>query len=200
MMKPLELAQSYLTQIGIYSSNESTSRWKRIANFLVFLMILILNLCGAISNLFFALKFISIDFNGSIFSIVSIMICISAAYAMTIAYFLRHKIYDVFESLATIYDASQCKITRNNIQVLILHLENGNSENILKLLDKQKESIRYMTRADQICEWLWKICFKYLAVGVMVVLILASFGSVYLCWFNNGHLDTVHFFRPNRYL
>lgn len=110
-MKPLVTAQKLLTWLCILPPGQSTSGRKKktfiaftftIVGFLILLFI---------PGVIFIQKFALIDFEKSLFAFCVCLVCSCTIYAASVTYFLRPKIFNIFEKLTKIYDA--CKIIIN---------------------------------------------------------------------------------------
>lgn len=102
-MKPLATARSIMTWFRFCSASDSTGVCQKMLYFSLFSIILITNLCCVISSMVFVLKYLSTDLNGSMYAFMIVATVFTWICAATIAFFIRHKIRDLFKNLATIY-------------------------------------------------------------------------------------------------
>lgn len=65
-------------------------------------------------------------------------------------------------------------------------------------LDKNAESIEFLMRANEKCEWMWKVYFIFGMGGYCADLILTAMTSILLCFHRYGTLDTQHLYLPSR--
>lgn len=196
-MKPLATAQSIMIWFSFCSAKDFTSIWKKIASFVLFLLILIPNVCLATSSLVYVSKYLSIDLNGSVFAFMIVANHYTWVYFTIIAFFMRHKINGIFELLTTIYRTSKCP----NIEAYFngfrsFHLHLLSSIEFFLNLDERNHSFELLVRVNDTCERIWKFHFKGCIIGFVGSVTSTSIISVVHCWIANGYLDTTEFYYP----
>lgn len=55
--------------------------------------------------------------------------------------------------------------------------------------DEDEDSFQFLVRANNICEWAWKIYFKLTMVSVVIGFIVSNTISVVLCYIKYGSFD-----------
>lgn len=109
-MKPLEKGQQILSWYGI-RSEEPFTKGRRIVRLIFVTLLPISVLTCELSSILFFMKYVTVDFNAAVFSLLQIAIYFGLFYTMVVVAFSRREITDIFENLSKIYDA--CKITSN---------------------------------------------------------------------------------------
>lgn len=68
---------------------------------------------------------------------------------------------------------------------------------ILKILDRNDEFLlKYVAKAINNNEFMWKMCFNYLIIGFPIAATFLSIISVLVLRMNNEHFDYADIFRP----
>lgn len=103
-MRPLEASQRVLTWLCVYPTDESTSRWEKVA-YLASYSSVLLGIIGnlAASALYFV-EYLQIDSEKSFYAVSQMAALACVVYIMGIALLLRHRIVIVFDGLAKIYE------------------------------------------------------------------------------------------------
>lgn len=102
--QPLKTTQSILTSLCICPSDEfPTPSKKRVFASIVAAT----QICSFATSLTYLIKFITIDFEGSLFAFLAFIGHTTLIYSFLIALSLRHKIRAIFEQLASIYNNSK---------------------------------------------------------------------------------------------
>lgn len=63
-------------------------------------------------------------------------------------------------------------------------------------LVENDDSFRYLARANNISELIWKAFFKVVIVGFPAIDVVVAIGSVVMCWIHHETLDAEYFFHP----
>lgn len=106
-MQPLQKIQWLLTWLCMYPPDKSLCVWQMVARSLFALFILVTNLCCLASCLAYNFKYYSIDINGSIHALTTVVAEACRVYVMSMAILMRRKIANNFEQLSKIY--ADCK-------------------------------------------------------------------------------------------
>lgn len=112
-MKPLSTAQQMQTWLCLYPHDEASSIWEIRTHIAFAFTINAIQLFGISAGITFVLRFISINFEISLFGC---MVCLnhsSVVYMNLVAFIMRNKIYVIFGDLLEIY--KECKNTSINI-------------------------------------------------------------------------------------
>lgn len=103
-MKPLESGQKLLYWFSIRPDEPSKDGHAMARLFIVIFLPISVFTCELSSILFF-IKYVTINFNAAIFSLLQIAIYFGLFYTMIVVAFSRLQITAIFESLTKIYDA-----------------------------------------------------------------------------------------------
>lgn len=106
-MRPLETNKVMLKWLYLYPTDESTSVWRKLAYLCFSLNIFGSLICTVIASVPFVIKYKSTDLENCLFALSQMFACSNMSYMVMIAFFMRHKIADVYKHLAMIYDASK---------------------------------------------------------------------------------------------
>lgn len=107
-MKPLEKGQQILSWYGIRSEKPFT-KGRGIVRLIFVILLPISVLTCELSSILFFMKYVAVDFNAAVFSLLQIAIYFGLFYTMVVVTFSRREITEIFENLSKIYDA--CKIS-----------------------------------------------------------------------------------------
>lgn len=69
------------------------------------------------------------------------------------------------------------------------------SFNFIQILDNNGKLIEILNHANNKCEWLWTIHFKFMTIFFLNVILLCGI-SIFICWLNYGKLQIDHFYHP----
>lgn len=166
-MKPLVTQQQVLTWLCIYPADKSTSKWLKRAYVIFSVAVVVANSLGLITSVAYVYKFISIDLESSLCSILQIVATLSTSYAYILFFTFRHKIVAFFINLSDIY-----KQRAND------------------------DSFRYLAQANNKSEWIWILFFKYLKFGYFICNVITALSSMLLCWLMHGEIITNHLYQP----
>lgn len=188
------MAQQVLTWLCILPPENSTSvRKKRAFKAFAFTIVAILTSIF-IAGVFFIRKFALTDFVKCLFSFSVCLSCACIIYVAIVSYILRSKILTIFETLSEIYDT--CKSIRINWK-LLMNSSNAKNENIVFFItDKDEGSFRFLARANNKCEWIWRLYFERILGVLGLNHLFASVISVLLCYYNYGKFDRNHLYLP----
>lgn len=100
-MKPLETNKQMLKWLYLYPMDKSTSVWKKLAY-----LSWALTFSGHLSALWLRVCHLE----KALFELFQIFGSSNQSYMFMIAFFMRHKIADIYKHLAMIYDASKTPI------------------------------------------------------------------------------------------
>lgn len=106
-MKPLETYQRVLRLLCACPPDEQTQLWQRMLLFASGSSVFLSILCTATSSLAFVLNFIFIDLEESLWALFQFCGLTNMLYVMIISFSFRYKIKGIFDTLSTIYDASE---------------------------------------------------------------------------------------------
>lgn len=197
-MKPLKSYHRLLIWFCVIPSDNHTSVWIQLARILFIFSIFIGNFMGTIASLLYFFKFVSFDFEQSLYALLQIGSVSSATYLVVFMLLSRHKITNNLQNLAQIYD--QC----NYISIFFLwflflkdFFTNENNVNILIISqDKDEVSFRFITHANSISEKMWQIYLKYGIGGFFVNHITTCALSIAICQLIRHNFDTNHLYHP----
>lgn len=106
-MKPLVTNKRILIWLCLCSPAESTTTKKRIIYVIFSALVFSVILSVFAGYLTFFVKFVSIDFERSLFTFLLVVTLAGIMYGMIVIFFLRHQMAATFERLSAIYDASE---------------------------------------------------------------------------------------------
>lgn len=66
--------------------------------------------------------------------------------------------------------------------------------------DKNNESFRFLTHANDKSEWTWHIYLKYILTNFVIGTLMTAFVSVVLSWFIKGQFNTKFVYRANKFM
>lgn len=105
--KPLATTQFMLTSLLVCPSDDFTTPIKKRYNVAFAAVIAATQFCGLLTSLIFMLKFMSIDFEASLFALLAFIGHVILIYSFLTAFSLRHEIGDIFKHLTTIHGNSE---------------------------------------------------------------------------------------------
>lgn len=108
--EPLETAQFMLTSLFICPSVESMTQEKKKFNIIFPSIIAATQFCGLATSLSYIIKFIVTDFEGSLFAFLAFIGHVILIYSFLTAFYLRHKIGDIFKHLEKIHGDSKWNV------------------------------------------------------------------------------------------
>lgn len=106
-MKVLELNRNFLILLGVCPA--SNSKWSIIFK-INFIVVLVLQILGLISSIWFIIEFIRIDLNSVLYAGFHTSAYSSSTYSLLVGFMVQHKIRRAFTKLQTIYDESKLTI------------------------------------------------------------------------------------------
>lgn len=106
-MLPLEISQLIFTWTYLSSPDKGTSRWQKIIRFIAFLIVFFGNFTSWAGALAFIIKYVSTDFENSLYAVFQLCAVGSVSYILIAAFFMRSQIRDIFRGLTQIYEASK---------------------------------------------------------------------------------------------
>lgn len=191
-MEPLVTARRILTWLSMYPAEKSSNKWKRIVYTAFSLILVVCALCEFVSLLTFILKYISINFEECLFTLVVCIAFINIIYAMITSFFSRHLIPSIFEELTLIHEASELCDWSNYIYTafrlkILRFILNSNADFSTVATDD------FLCQADKLCEFIWTVYFK-LQIIYIVSVTSAVCASILSCWLIYGHLDVDNLF------
>lgn len=104
-MKVLEMNRNFLIFLGACPS--PNSKWSIIFK-INYILVLVLQILGLISSIWFIVKFIRIDLNSVLYAGFHTSAYSSSTYSLLVGYMVQHKIMLTFTKLQKIYDESNC--------------------------------------------------------------------------------------------
>lgn len=207
-MEPLSTNRRCLIWLCIHPADESASRRQKIAHSLFAMMVLVSLSCGCAASAAFCWNSVSIDLGRAFFSFMCVTTEFSMIYMALVGIFLmRHKIGTIFENLSKIYKASKwfflSKFWKPKIMIHeippIFHDACINTKSMWSTtmnLDENADSFRFLARANNMSEWMWKNYFKCIAAVLIINQVVAPSISILYCWLINENLDSRNFFHP----
>lgn len=105
-MEPFPTTKWVMTWTCMYPPSEPSSIWQKIAYKVSGVILFGVNVFAVAVCAAFIWKFITINLAEALFTFVGIVAFIASFYCMLIAYFLRHRVRNIFVQLSTIYEAS----------------------------------------------------------------------------------------------
>lgn len=105
--EPLETAQFILTSLCICPTDDTTTPSKTRFNIVFTSIVAATQFCGFATSLSYIIKFILIDFEGSLFAFLAFIGHVILIYSFMTALYLRHKIGDIFKQLTKIHENSK---------------------------------------------------------------------------------------------
>lgn len=107
-MQPLQTTYCCMVWFCICPSDPSISKLQKLAHIIFAIVNSLLLFCDVAANVAFCWRFISIDLERCLSTLMSFSACISTAYSVIIAITLmRRKIDSIFKGLAKIYELSE---------------------------------------------------------------------------------------------
>lgn len=103
-MKVLELNRTFLVLLGVCPA--PNSKWSTIFK-LNYILMLVLQILGLISSIWFIAKFIRIDLNSVLYAGFHTSAYSSSTYSLLVGFVVKHKIMKAFTKLQTICDESK---------------------------------------------------------------------------------------------
>lgn len=103
-MKVLELNRNFLVSLGVCPAPQS--KWKTVFK-INYGLVLVLQVLGLISSIWFIVKFIKIDLNSVLYAAFHASAYSSSTYSLLVGFLLKHKIFTSFEKLQRIFDESE---------------------------------------------------------------------------------------------
>lgn len=109
-MKVLELNRNFLILLGVCPA--SNSKWSIIFK-INYILVLVLQILGLMSGIWFIVQFIRIDLNSVLYAGFHTSAYSSSTYSLLVGYMVQHKILLTFTKLQKIYDESNCFLIFN---------------------------------------------------------------------------------------
>ena len=103
-VKPLAIDQQILTWLCVLPANENTSKLKKLTEIALVLALIAADVTVFASSLMYAVKFVSIDFQGFSIALDTVIATIPMVNSIAVAFLYRHKIPSIFERLSEIYE------------------------------------------------------------------------------------------------
>lgn len=209
-MKPLETNQRILTWLCGCPPNEFDGKWQKIAyKFFTFNIIATLSL-AVIAGAIFIHRNLSIDLEGTLFSLFHTLAAISMIYQCIVTVMLCDELNNIFQGLSIIYDASKLTWTfstekhsvfsqsvKNNVKQVFVpkYLRNLHFNT-----DQNSESFTILTDTNQKCEFISNLYIKYFMSSVFVTNFMGAVVSVILCFIINGHIEVTFLYHIYKYV
>lgn len=108
MVQPLLKIQRLLIWLCMHTADESLSVWQKMARILFTLIVFTSNLCTFATCLAYSCEYYSIDVNGTILALTTVVSEIGIIYIMIMTILMNQKIVVNFENLTQIYADSKC--------------------------------------------------------------------------------------------
>lgn len=109
-MKPVKAIQHYLIWFCMCPADDTTSKSKKRAHIGITSLCLINLTISLISSIVYAVKFVSVDLEKSLYALFQIVACQISVYYVIVGYFSRHQIHTIFTELEKLY----CKCKSRN--------------------------------------------------------------------------------------
>lgn len=106
-MDSLVTTNRVMILLCLKSDTESSSNWKRMSRIAFIWLLLISSTCAIAGYGAFVLKYITINLNDSLFSMLGCFMSCNMLCTMIIVFFIRHQIPIVFDKLTKIHSASE---------------------------------------------------------------------------------------------
>lgn len=196
-MQPLQKIQRLLTWLRMYPSDKPLCVWQTMARSLFALFILVTNLCCLASCLAYNFKYFSIDINGSIHALTTVVAEVCLVYVMIMAILMRRKIARNFEQLSKIY--ADCKYEQIESKLWIdFPIDTFQNVIVSKNLDETESSFCFLLEANGVSEWMLTIYWEYMKITNESVAV-APIISGYYCW-TKGSFNVKCFFHHTKFM
>lgn len=106
-IEPMVTSRRVLTWLNIYPVEENSSKWQKILYGIILSMDIFILTFFVTANAIFIYKYVTVNFEYSLFAFYLITVEISMVCTVLMAYFIRHKIKNIFTKLMRIFD--ECK-------------------------------------------------------------------------------------------
>ncbi|XP_055305850.1 odorant receptor 4-like [Sitodiplosis mosellana] len=166
-MKPLATGQRVLTWLSVCPPDESTSKCQKQVYIICSVLVLVANVIGFVTSVAYVHRFVSIDLEKSLCSMLQICAMGCVSYAYILMFVLRHKVTAFLGHLSQIYKQYA-----------------------------NEDTFRYLAEANNKSEWLWKFYFKYLLGGFLSCNVFSTIALAIVCWLTFGKLDTDYLHIP----
>lgn len=191
-VEPLATAHRMMKWLSMCPPEESATSRQRRLYIAYTLAIFFINVVAFSASVTYCLKLFSIDFDGTMFAFMCVIADFALIYFMITAIRKRHQIGDTFASLSIIYENSKFNsISLNKLQKFSM------KKSQRSMTDEYEVNFQYLTQANNISEWMWTICFKYLAV-ILAGFVITPLLSVLYYYLIEGCFNTDHLYRPGK--
>lgn len=186
----LERTQRVLIWLCVCAPPEGTSQWKKLGYVLFSFGVFFSIVYSTFYVVVFFLEYIRIDLEESLYAFFQINAVCGVVYMMIAGIFLRYKVKDMLDNLTSLYKAS--KMFVHTIQKLDFDIfQNLDFPQSTKLKDKHLDLIGCFERANNHCEWMWRIYFL-VASASFITTALASAN----CWLHIENLEENEIYHP----
>lgn len=112
-MKPLAVQQKVLILFGVWPTDESFSRLKKIATIITTVALFTINVSALFAAAVFFIETVPVNLELSLFAMFPFFGFLIATYGTLFLFIRRHEIADIFMKLKQIYDARNYKFNQN---------------------------------------------------------------------------------------
>lgn len=170
-MEVLALNRYIFVLLWILPTPENTSTRIKLRNIIFSITNLILLIIGVISSACFAIRYVKINLEESLYALMEITSCGCQTYSMIFGFILSSKFAKMFPKLQKIYDESEFKPDLASVLSSIYPW---------RILDKHADKSNFMEKADGKAKFITTISMKY----VMIVwfcsgIALSAFSAFY---------------------
>lgn len=189
-IKPLVTNQIVFTWLCVCPADEATNKWKKFGYIAFILAILTVLLTMNIASATFFVKNFSNNFEEALYALSQLGCHLTVLYEVLISLVVRHNINAIFAKLSEIYEDRKLFQSLLNLNCIIhncllLHVLMMFT---LDIIDENDISFRFIARANNTSEWLWKNYIKF-SVGASFLIPFMTAVSLAYCWFINGQFD-----------
>lgn len=188
-IKVLELNRKFLVWLGVCSTTSNHSRTSLKINYI---LVLLLQVFGLLSSIWFICTFIRIDLNSVLYAGFHTSAYSTSTYSLLVGFVFQHKIMATFEELQTIFD--NCKLNS-------LVRFNLKFDRYLSTFSDHLEDPRHiLIIANRRGEWITTNFMRYLTLGYLFSSILLAVLSALYSFYSNGFIAVEELYVPFKFM
>lgn len=169
-MIPLPTNRRILTWFCVYQNDgDDTKNCEKLMHGAFAWTIFCINLIGFVSSAAYVVKFMSVDFDGSLFALLQIFAEINMIYNNAIIFMVRHKIAGILKAILAIYE--ECNVSFGDIGKLIDLLDIQTISTISTISVQKTPEYKCLVKANNKSEWISYVFFCYVFLGNAVLII-----------------------------
>lgn len=190
-MKVLELNRKYLIFLGVYSST-SNANYRGVFKANYFL-VLILQILGLLSGVWFIVTYLKSDFNGVLYSGFHTSAYSTSTYSLVVGYVQQDKIVAIFQTLQRIYD--ECKGIFFTLSPIYSH-----EFSKFSLADHIKDPSNILSDTNRKCHWITMNFMRFLTLGYFLGSILLAILSALYAYIAIGSVEIEYLYVPFKFM